>query len=252
MSVGSAPLIEVHGLKKSFGGVHAVRDVSFDISPGEAVALVGDNGAGKSTVVKMISGALHRDEGEIRWEGRSVDIDHPDDARALGIETMYQDLALVPDLDVAGNVFLGCEPMTRRFGVLPVLDRPAMRSRSRELLDRVNIDMPSLDAVVRQLSGGQRQATAIARFLLNESGRLIIMDEPTAALGVKEQRRVLELIGSLKAHGVAMLIVSHNLDHVFDVCERVVVLRVGRVAGTVLTSQSEKGDVVGLIMGEAT
>ena len=230
--MGSAPLIEVNGLKKSFGGVHAVQDVSFGISPGEAVALVGDNGAGKSTVVKMISGALHRDEGEIRWEGRSVDIDHPDDARALGIETMYQDLALVPDLDVAGNVFLGCEPMTRRFGVLPVLDRPAMRSRSRELLDRVNIDMPSLDAVVRQLSGGQRQ--------------------PTAALGVKEQRRVLELIGSLKAHGVAMLIVSHNLDHVFDVCERVVVLRAGRAAGTVLTSQSEKGDVVGLIMGEAT
>ena len=230
--MGSAPLIEVHRLKKSFGGVHAVQDVSFGISPGEAVALVGDNGAGKSTVVKMNSGALHRDEGEIRWEGRSVDIDHPDDARALGIETMYQDLALVPDLDVAGNVFLGCEPMTRRFGVPPVLDRPAMRSRSRELLDRVNIDMPSLDAVVRQLSGGQRQ--------------------PTAALGVKEQRRVLELIGSLKEHGVAMLIVSHNLDHVFDVCERVVVLRVGRAAGTVLTSQSEKGDVVGLIMGEAT
>ena len=250
--MASAPLIEVQGLKKSFGGVHAVRDVSFDISPGEAVALVGDNGAGKSTVVKMISGALHRDEGEIRWEGRAVDIDHPDDARALGIETMYQDLALVPDLDVAGNVFLGCEPMMRRFGVIPMLDRPAMRSRSRVLLDRVNIDMPSLDAVVRQLSGGQRQATAIARFLLNESGRLIIMDEPTAALGVKEQRRVLELIGSLKAHGVAMLIVSHNLDHVFDVCERVVVLRVGRVAGTVLTSQSEKGDVVGLIVGEAS
>lgn len=248
--MASAPLIEVQGLRKSFGGVHAVRDVSFDISPGEAVALVGDNGAGKSTVVKMISGALHRDEGEIRWEGRPVDIDHPDDARALGIETMYQDLALVPDLDVAGNVFLGCEPMTRRLGVLPVLDRPAMRSRSRELLDRVNIDMPSLDAVVRQLSGGQRQATAIARFLLNESGRLIIMDEPTAALGVKEQRRVLELIGSLKEHGVAMLIVSHNLDHVFDVCERIVVLRVGRVAGTVLTSESEKGDVVGLIVGE--
>ena len=248
--MGSAPLIEVHGLEKSFGGVHAVREVGFDISPGEAVALVGDNGAGKSTVVKMISGALHRDGGEIRWEGRPVHIDHPDDARALGIETMYQDLALVPDLDVAGNIFLGCEPMTRRLGVLPVLDRAAMRSRSRDLLDRVNIDMPSLDAMVRQLSGGQRQATAIARFLLNESGRLIIMDEPTAALGVREQRRVLELIASLKEHGVAMLIVSHNLDHVFDVCERVVVLRVGRVAGTVLTSESEKSDVVGLIMGD--
>ena len=162
--MGSAPLIEVHGLKKSFGGVHVIRDVSFDISPGEAVALVGDNGAGKSIVVKMISGALHRDEGDIRWEGRSVDIGHPDDARALGIETMYQDLALVPDLDVAGNVFLGCEPMTRRFGVLPVLDRPAMRSRSRELLDRVNIDMPSLDAVVRQPPAGSARRSPLRGF----------------------------------------------------------------------------------------
>ncbi len=247
----SAPLLEVRELSKSFGGVHAVRDVSFGVSPGEAVALVGDNGAGKSTVVKMISGAHYRDGGEIFWRGSPVDVSHPDDARALGIETMYQDLALVPDLDVAGNVFLGCEPMTRFCGILPVLDRPAMRSRSRALLDRVNIDMPSLDATVRQLSGGQRQATAIARFLLNESGQLIIMDEPTAALGVREQRRVLELIGSLKDHGVALLIVSHNLDHVFDVCDRVVVLRVGRVAGTVSTREAAKGDVVRLILGES-
>ena len=250
--MGSTPLLVVRGLKKSFGGVHAVRDVGFEVSPGEAVAIVGDNGAGKSTVVKMISGALHRDGGDIIWEGRPVDIEHPDDARALGIETMYQDLALVPDLDVAGNIFLGCEPLKRFFGILPVLDRPAMRARSRALLDRVHIDMPSLDADVRQLSGGQRQATAIARFLLNESGQLIIMDEPTAALGVKEQRRVLELIDSLKAQGMAVLIVSHNLDHVFDVCERIVVLRVGRVAGTILTSEAGKSDVVQLIMGAAS
>ena len=248
--MASTPLLEVRGLTKSFGGVHAVRNVSFGVAQGEAVALVGDNGAGKSTVVKMISGALGRDGGDIVWDGRPVDIDHPDDARALGIETMYQDLALVPDLDVAGNIFLGCEPMKRLFGVIPLLDRPAMRARSRALLDRVNIDMPSMDAVVRLLSGGQRQATAIARFLLNESGQLIIMDEPTAALGVKEQGRVLELIASLKAQGVAVLIVSHNLDHVFDVCDRVIVLRIGRVSGHVLTAEAEKGDVVRLILGE--
>ena len=247
----ATPLLSTLGLKKSFGGVHAVRDVGFDVSAGEAVALVGDNGAGKSTVVKMISGALPRDAGEIRWQGRPVTIDYPDDARALGIETMYQDLALVPDLDVAGNIFLGCEPRKRVLGLLPILDRGAMRREARGLLDRVNIDMPSLDAAVRRLSGGQRQATAIARFLLNDSGQLIIMDEPTAALGVKEQRRVLELIASLKAQGVAVLIVSHNLDHVFDVCERIIVLRVGRVAGTVRTAEAGKGDVVQLIMGAA-
>ncbi len=250
--MSSTPLLSLRGLKKSFGGIHAVRDVSFDVDRGEAVALVGDNGAGKSTVVKMISGALARDGGEILFDGKQVEIASPEDARALGIETMYQDLALVPDLDVAGNVFLGCEPLRRSFGILPVLDRPSMRKRSRELLDRVNIDIPSLDAAVRQLSGGQRQATAIARFLLNESGRLIIMDEPTAALGVQEQRKVLELIDALKRQGVTLLIVSHNLDHVFDVCERVVVLRVGRVSGTVLTSEADKGDVVHLIVGTST
>ena len=250
--MGSTPLLSLRGLKKSFGGIHAIRDVSFDVHRGEAVALVGDNGAGKSTVVKMISGALGRDGGEILFDGKQVEIESPEEARALGIETMYQDLALVPDLDVAGNVFLGCEPLKRYLGILPVLDRPSMRMRSRALLDRVNIDIPSLDATVRQLSGGQRQATAIARFLLNESGRLIIMDEPTAALGVQEQRKVLELIDALKRQGVTLLIVSHNLDHVFDACERVVVLRVGRVSGTVLTSESDKGDVVHLIVGTST
>ena len=247
--MGSAPLLSLRGLKKSFGGVHAVRDVSFDIRAGEAVALVGDNGAGKSTVVKMISGALERDGGDMIWEGNPVEIASPEDARALGIETMYQDLALVPDLDVAGNIFLGCELMKRSLGMLPLLDRRRMRKTSRALLDRVKIDMPTLDATVRHLSGGQRQATAIARFLLNDSGRLIIMDEPTAALGVQEQRKVLELIDSLKRQGVTLLIVSHNLDHVFDVCERVVVLRVGRVSGTVLTTEADKGDVVHLIVG---
>lgn len=245
-------LLEVNNLKKSFGGVQAVKGVSFSLFPGEAVAVVGDNGAGKSTVVKMISGAYVRDEGEIRWEGAPVDIAHPDDARSIGIETMYQDLALVPDLDAAGNVFLGKEPMTRMFGFLPVIDRKAMQDETRALLDRVKIKLPSLDRTVSALSGGQRQATAIARFLLSERARLIIMDEPTAALGVQEQRKVLDLIATLKSQKMTVLVVSHNLEHVFEVCDRVIVFRAGEVAGILKTNEVEKQDVVSLIMGGNT
>jgi ABC-type sugar transport system ATPase subunit len=243
------PLLEVIDLKKSFGGVQAVRGVSFSLNAGEVVALVGDNGAGKSTTIKMVSGAIRRDHGTIRWEGRDIDISSPDDARSIGIETMYQDLALVPDLDVAANVFLGREPMKRLLGVLPVLDREGMRTRARALLDRVNIRILSLDQPVRSLSGGQRQATAIARFLLNERPKLIIMDEPTAALGVQEQRKVLDLIRTLKGQGITILVISHNLEHVFEVCERIIVLRAGQVEGIVRTSEVDKQAVVSLVMG---
>jgi simple sugar transport system ATP-binding protein len=178
------PLLEVIDLRKSFGGVQAVRGVSFSLNAGEVVALVGDNGAGKSTTIKMVSGAIRHDHGTIRWEGQDIDISSPDDARSIGIETMYQDFALVPDLDIAANVFLRRERMKRLLGVLPVLDRESMRIPARALLDRVNIRILSLDQPVRSLSGGQRQAIAIARFLLNEWPKLIIMDGPTAALGV--------------------------------------------------------------------
>lgn len=242
-------LLEVRDLRKSFGGVQAVKGVSFALHPGEAVAVVGDNGAGKSTVVKMISGAYGRDSGDVLWRGQPADVATPDDARELGIETMYQDLALIPDLDAPGNIFLGDEPMKRLFGVLPVLDRAAMREEARRLLDRVKISLPSLDLPVRQLSGGQRQAAAIARFLRSDRARLIIMDEPTAALGVQEQRKVLELIRSLKSQDLTILVVSHNLEHVFDVCDRVIVFRAGEVAGIVKTADSDKAEVVSLIMG---
>jgi ABC-type sugar transport system ATPase subunit len=239
----------VHLIRKSFGGVQAVRGVSFSLNAGEVVALVGDNGAGKSTTIKMVSGAIRRDHGTIRWEGRDIDISSPDDARSIGIETMYQDLALVPDLDVAANVFLGREPMKRLLGVLPVLDREGMRIRARALLDRVNIRILSLDQPVRSLSGRQRQATAIARFLLNERPKLIIMDEPTAALGVQEQRKVLDLIRTLKGQGITILVISHNLEHVFEVCERIIVLRAGQVEAIVQTSEVDKQAVVSLVMG---
>ena len=242
-------LLEVRNLYKTFGGVHAVEDVSFAVDSGETIAIVGDNGAGKSTVVKMISGAYRRDAGEILWQGKPADIAHPDDARRLGIETMYQDLALVPDLDAPGNVFLGNEPYRRVLGVLPVLDRPTMRARTADLLERVRIALPSMDRPVRQLSGGQRQATAIARFLLSDQARLIIMDEPTAALGVQEQRKVLDLIHTLAEQNITIMVISHNLEHVFDVTDRIIVLRAGRVEGVVRTAEVGKQDVVSLIMG---
>ncbi|GGA48320.1 ATP-binding cassette domain-containing protein [Pelagibacterium lentulum] len=245
-------LLEVQNLKKSFGGVQAVKGVSFSLFSGEAVAVVGDNGAGKSTVVKMISGAYARDEGEIRWNGSLAEINDPDAARGLGIETMYQDLALIPDLDAPGNVFLGQEPMKRLLGLVPVLDRKKMEEEARKLLERVRINLPSLDRPVRQLSGGQRQAAAIARFLLSERARLIIMDEPTAALGVQEQRKVLDLIQTLKAQEMTILVVSHNLEHVFDVCDRIIVFRAGEIAGIVRTDEVDKQTVVSLIMGGNT
>jgi ABC-type sugar transport system ATPase subunit len=165
---------------------------------------------------------------------------------------MYQDLALAPDLDAAGNVFFGRELTTRFLGVLPILDRPAMRKQADTLLERVNIRIPSLDQPVRTLSGGQRQAIAIARFLLNRNAKLIIMDEPTAALGLQEQRKVLDLIRSLKAQGITVLVISHNLEHVFDVCERIIVVRAGRIEGTVQTSTSDRRMVVSMVMGGVT
>lgn len=250
--VDNTPLLQVEGLRKSFGGVHAVENVDFAIDAGEVVALVGDNGAGKSTVVKMIAGAYARDAGQIRWQGREVDPRTPEDAKAIGIETMYQDLALVPDLDPGGNIFLGREPSRRVLGFLPMLDRAEMRRRSEELLQRIRISLPSLQVPVRQLSGGQRQATAIARFLLSERARLIIMDEPTAAMGVQEQRKVLDLIAQLRDQGIAVLVISHNLDHVFSVADRILVLRGGRVAGMVRRDEADKATIVGLIVGGST
>lgn len=245
----NSQLLQVIHLRKNFGAIQAVKDVSFDIAPAEIVAIVGDNGAGKSTVAKVISGAYRRDGGEMLWNGGPYEPHEPDDARDIGIETMYQDLALVNDLDAAGNIFLNREPTRRLFRFLPLLDHKQMRERSAELLRRVKIELPSYDRPVRQLSGGQRQATAIGRILLSERARLIIMDEPTAALGVQEQRKVLDLIRNLSDHGMAVMIISHNLEHVFTVSQRVIVLRGGEVAGIVSTAEVQKQDVVSLIMG---
>lgn len=243
------PLLEVRNLHKHFGGVHAAKGVSFELKSGEIVAIVGDNGAGKSTVIKMISGAYKRDEGEILWRGNPVAINSPDDARKIGIETMYQELALVGDLTPAGNVFLGQEKMRRLLGIIPILDRRKMTQETERLLARVRISLPDLDKPVRQLSGGQRQATALARFLLNDQAQLIIMDEPTASLGVQETQKVIELIRQLKIEGITVLIISHNLEHVFSLADRIIVLRGGRVAGVRDTANTSKQQIVSLIMG---
>jgi ABC-type sugar transport system ATPase subunit len=242
---GATPLLEARGITKSFLHVRALDDVDFRIYPGEIVALIGDNGAGKSTLMKILCGAYRADAGTILVEGREVAIRNPQDAVSHGIAVVYQDLALVNHRDVASNVFLGREP-TRG----PLVDKRRMVRESREVLRSLKINLPSVYTLVGLLSGGQRQAVAIAR-AVQQGGRLVFMDEPTAALGVQEQGKVLRLIEDLKAHGTAVVVVSHNLQHVFHVADRIVVMRGGRNAGERIKAQTTAEEVVGLIVGAA-
>jgi ABC-type sugar transport system ATPase subunit len=242
---GSPALLQATGIGKAFGHVQALTDVDFGVRPGEVVALVGDNGAGKSTLVKILCGAHRPDSGGLTMDGREVLFRTPADSRAAGIAVVYQDLALVDTRDVARNMFLGREP---RRGI--VLDRGRMLRESRATLDRLRIRIPSVRAPVGVLSGGQRQAVAIAR-AIHQGGRLVIMDEPTAALGVEQQHNVLRLIEDLRAHGTAVVMVSHNLAHVFEVSQRIVVMRAGRVAGTRATADTTPEQIVQLIVGAA-
>jgi len=242
----SEPLLEVRGLTKRFGGVTALNNISFQLFPGEVLALAGDNGAGKSTLIKCISGVHTPEEGQIFFEGREVHFSNPREARAVGIETIYQDLALADNLDVGANVFLGREPMHRVFG-LPVLDRPKMRAEARTVLDTLDIQT-ALDRPVSALSGGQRQAVAIARAIYWKA-RILIMDEPTAALGVPEQRKVVELIQRLKAQGVAIIFISHNLGDIFAVSDRILVLLRGQKAGERPAHETHGDEIVKLMVG---
>lgn len=247
----SDKLLEIRSIAKSFGGVKAVQSVSFDIDVNEVVAIVGDNGAGKSTLIKILAGAHQQDSGELLLNGQPVQLSKPDDARQLGIETVFQDLALINDFDAAGNIFLGDELYRKLFGFLPVLDRKTMREISSKLLDKVKVTLPDNSMAVNQMSGGQRQAIAIARLLRSEHAKLIIMDEPTAALGVREQGKVLELIETLAQQGVSILLISHNLEHVFRVSQKIVILQGGRCVAVVKTAEVNKGQVVQMIMGSA-
>ncbi|MCB2009324.1 MAG: sugar ABC transporter ATP-binding protein [Geminicoccaceae bacterium] len=243
------PVLRCTDLSKRFGGVHALEKVSFEVRRGEVLALAGDNGAGKSTLIKTISGVHRPDEGEIRYKGERVVLDNPRHAREIGIETIYQDLALADNLDVGANVFLGREPTTRLFG-LERLDRPKMRAVAHDVLETLDIDIPErkLHEPVRNLSGGQRQAVAIGRAIY-WNAELLIMDEPTAALGVPEQRKVKELILRLKTQNVAIIFISHNLVDIFDVSDRIMVLRRGIKAGERRPSETDHNEVVRLMIG---
>lgn len=238
------PLMELKGIEKSFGPLRALDKVNISIYPGEVHALVGDNGAGKSTLVKTIAGAHQPDHGEILFKGKPVHFNTPSDAINLGIATVYQDLALVGTRDVANNLFIGREPT--RFGI--VVDRAKMVSETEKMIQMLKIDIPSVNALVSNLSGGQRQAIAIGR-AVHEGRSILVLDEPAAALGVKESHQILSLIETLRDQGQAILIVSHNLLHVFRVADRITVLRRGHVVGTKLKSETTADAIVKMITG---
>lgn len=241
-------IIEVIDVHKHFGGTYASRGVSFELYRGEVLALAGDNGAGKSTLIKMISGVHTPDQGRILFQGQSIGGRNPREVRELGIETIYQDLALADNLDVGVNLFLGRERMTRAFGFLPVLDRRGMREEALKALRDLGIEINDPSATVRDLSGGQRQAIAISRAVYWKA-QVLVMDEPTAALGVPEQREVMELIQRLKGQGVAIILISHNLSDIFAISDRIVVLERGRKAGERITSETNGDEIVRLMMG---
>jgi simple sugar transport system ATP-binding protein len=235
---GRTPLLEARSIVKSFGKVQALRGADFTVLPNEVVALVGDNGAGKSTLVKTLAGVHQADGGEILFEGRPVTIASPLDARALGIETVYQDLALAAELDPASNLFLGREILRAGpLGRLGFLDKRAMRRQSDEAFERLSVAIQDVGAPVATMSGGQRQGIAVSRAVMWAS-KVVFMDEPTAALGVVQTRNVLDLIGRVKGQGLSVVLISHNMPEVLEVADRVEVLRLGeRVA------QFERGDV---------
>ena len=237
------PLIEVKNLKKSFGSVHALRGVSLDAYSGHVLAIVGDNGAGKSTLIKMLSGVLTPDEGEIIIEGKSFDKLTPKLALENGVSTVFQDLALVNTQDIVENIFLGCEH--RKFGFLK---KKQMRKEAVELLVRLGIQIPGYDVLVGDLSGGQRQGVAVAR-AVHQGGKLLIFDEPTAAMGLKETAAVEELIKKLADSGFAILIISHNIPQVFRLSDRICVMRQGEVVDIVETDSVNTEDVVSMITG---
>jgi D-xylose transport system ATP-binding protein len=244
-----APLLELEGISKRFGPVHALDRVDFAVSAGEVVGLVGDNGAGKSTLVKTIAGIHSADAGTIRFEGNEVSISRPQDATELGIATVYQDLALCDNLDVVANLFLGREEVSPGPGVASrQLDEVKMEHQTADLLSNLAVTIPSLRSEVGTLSGGQRQQVAVARSLLGEP-KVVLLDEPTAALGVPQTKQVLELIRRLRKRDLGVVVISHNLVDVFEVADRIFVLRLGRSAGNFAADETTEEHVIGAITG---
>ena len=244
-------LLEARNITKRFGGLVAVNDVSVGLNAGEAIGIVGDNGAGKSTLIKVISGVHRPDEGQLFFMGQDAKIDTPMAALKLGIETIYQDLALAENMNVYSNIFLGREKLKKFLGVLNVLDHESMHGESRKVLKSLEIEIPSLRNIIRVLSGGQRQAVAISRSIYWDA-RVLIMDEPTAGLAVAEQSKVLKLVNRLKAQGIGVIIITHQLHDVFAVSDRLVVMRRGEKVGERITKQTSPDEIVSLIIGAET
>ncbi len=239
------PTLSLKDIRKSFGGVTAIQNFSLDLYPGEIVALVGDNGAGKSTLIKIVSGVHRPTSGDISLDGASVSFSDASAARSHGIEVVYQDLALADEQPVYMNMFLGRELTKKPFGLL---DKSKMRSETQNLVDQLDVRIPSASSTIRDLSGGQRQGIAIAR-ATHWASKLILLDEPTAALGVAETARVEELVASLKERNLAILIISHSLDQVFRLADRICVLRRGEQIGVRKTAETDKNEIIAMITG---
>jgi simple sugar transport system ATP-binding protein len=249
LPTGTTPLLEARGIQKHFGNVVALQAGNFQLAHDEVHAIVGDNGAGKSTLIKIISGVYHADGGELRLDDEPIAIANPREARQLGIETVYQDLALADHLDASANLFLGREVYLRPpLSWLGFLDGRTMRRRAELELRRLKIGIKSVDQPVVNLSGGQRQAVAVARAIAWGT-RIVIMDEPTAALGVRESSMVLELIKEVRGQGIAIIMISHNLPEVFAVSDRITVLRLGRTITTMNTADTSLEAIVGMMTG---
>ena len=240
------PLVEMRGVCKRYGGVQALDGAALALWPGEIHALVGDNAAGKSTLIKILSGAVAPDAAEILFEGRPVEIREPRDAKRLGIETVYQDLALADNLDVPANIFLGRE-LSRSGPARFLMDLRRMDAEARGLLERLSIRVPSLRRPVATLSGGQRQSVAIARCMYFNV-RVIILDEPTASLGVAETAQVHELVRDMRRHGLAVLMISHNLNHVLGVSDRITVMKAGRTVGARTARETTQEEILRMIL----
>jgi ABC-type sugar transport system ATPase subunit len=244
----SHPVLHISKLTKHYGGVKALTEANFQLMSGEHVAIVGDNGAGKSTFVRLITGAEQPNSGDLFLDGKKVSFKSPLDARDQGMETVYQTLALAEDLDVPANIFLGREITRVNLGPLSILNHKAMREQSTAMLSTTGVKIQDMSESLRGMSGGQRQCVAIAR-AAGFAKKLIILDEPTAALGVAETARVEEIIKGLKAQGIPLIIISHNLRQVFDLADRIYVFRQGRIICNRLTSQTNPQEIVGLITG---
>jgi len=242
------PLLEVKNITKRFGGLTAVDNVDMQIYPGEVMGILGDNGAGKSTLIKVISGVHHAEAGQIFFEGQKIKISNPMEALKIGIETIYQDLALAENMDVYSNIFLGREKLKKFLGFIDVLDYDYMLDESKKVLNRLEISIPSLKNKIMILSGGQRQAVAISRSIY-WNAKLLIMDEPTAALGVAEREKVLNLVNTLSSHGVSVIIISHQIHDVFSVATRLLIMRRGKKIAERVTKKTSTDEVVGLIVG---